>query len=173
MEGARLDADANVLAGPIPIATFTSPASTAVAYSSAANIYLVAWGESGDIHGQRLSSTGSQQDGANGFIISNATDAQTDPSVTFTGTTFVVAWSDRRSGSAQDIYTARVDTGGSVLDSNGVSISPHDGADSLFPQTTFDGMESIMSIDSVTPASAFKQSRRASLFEAMSSSEWD
>ncbi len=50
------------------------------------------------------------------------------PVVSFDGTNYLVAWQDNRTGIDFDIYAARVDTLGNLLDSAGilVSISPND-----------------------------------------------
>jgi len=58
-----------------------------------------------------------------GVVISSAPDNQSDPSVTFDGTNFVVAWTDERNISSRDVYGSRVTTAGSVLDPAGIPIA--------------------------------------------------
>ncbi|UCF78802.1 MAG: hypothetical protein JSW03_00540, partial [Candidatus Eiseniibacteriota bacterium] len=86
--------------------------------------YLVVWtdyrGGFGDIYGARVDTLGSVLDPA-GIPISSAADNQTDPAVAFDGTNYLVVWTDHRSGFS-DVYGARVDTAGTVLDASGVPI---------------------------------------------------
>ena len=56
------------------------------------------------------------------FVVSNAANDQTEPSVAWDGTSFVVAWADRRSG-ASDLYAGRVTAGGTVQDGSGFVVS--------------------------------------------------
>jgi len=128
----------------VAISTTTTPdaATPGVAYSPATGRYLVVWGEGGDIRGQRVTTAGAELDGPTGFVIANATGAQDQPSVTFDGTNFVVVWSDARSGSGKrDIYGARVNVAGVVLDASGALLSPADGFDKRFPKVGFDGVQ--------------------------------
>ena len=81
--------------------------------------YLVTW-SNGDIVGKRVAEDGTVLD-ATAIPISTAAGAQTKPSAAFDGQNFVVAWEDGRSG--VDIYGARVDSDGHVLDSDGFPIA--------------------------------------------------
>jgi len=54
--------------------------------------------------------------------VSNAANDQTEPSVAWDGTSFVVAWADRRSG-AGDLYAGRVTAAGAVQDGSGFVLS--------------------------------------------------
>ena len=84
--------------------------------------YLVVWNDTrsgtGDVYGTRVSASGEILD-ASGFAIANGPDAQQAPDVGFEGAYYVVAWHDRRSGTAFDLYAARVTGGGAVVDPSG------------------------------------------------------
>jgi hypothetical protein len=89
--------------------------------------YLATWadGRSGnqDIYGTRISSAGAVLDGVTtGKPISTAPGDQSFPEVAFNGS-YLVAWIDRRNGSIDQIYGARVATDGTVQDPSGFVIS--------------------------------------------------
>ena len=107
------------------------PASEEQSYSSVAfdsSNYLVVWQDrrSGfqhcDIYGARVTQSGAVLDPI-GITISTAVSYQCAPSVAFDGTDYFVVWHDRRGGSSTDIYGARVNPSGVVLDPEGVIIS--------------------------------------------------
>ena len=58
-----------------------------------------------------------------GLPISTAPGDQGSPSVAFDGNNYFVVWHDYRNGTASDIYGARVDTSGGVVDTVGFPIS--------------------------------------------------
>jgi hypothetical protein len=103
--------------------------------------YLVVWYDdrsgSSDITGARVSQTGTVLDTA-GIAISMAANNQSSPSVAFDGTNYLVVWHDTRSGGYIDIYGARVNPAGTVLDPAGIAISTATYWQS-FPSVTFDG----------------------------------
>jgi hypothetical protein len=109
----------------IPISTTTNNKySPAIAFDG--TNYLVVWEEersdSRDIYGSRVSQNGTVLD-SNGIIISNATNNQRDPAVTFDGTSYFVIWTDYRTISdTPDIYGAKVSPTGALIDSFQVSI---------------------------------------------------
>jgi hypothetical protein len=87
--------------------------------------YFVAWeddrGSDLDIYGTRVDTAGTVLD-PNGFKICPISVAEERlPSVVFDGTNYFVAWTDYRIDG--DIYGARVDTAGTVLDSTGILMS--------------------------------------------------
>jgi len=90
--------------------------------------YLVVWddrrsgGGEANIYGARVSSSGVVLDTA-GIPISLAPSYQTFPRVAYDGANFIAAWMDRRSGSTNDIFGARVSSAGVVLDTAGIAIS--------------------------------------------------
>ena len=78
-----------------------------------------------DVYGARIGAT-AVLDPA-GIAISRASSSQGAPAVAGDGTRFLVAWGDSRNGTA-DVYGARVDAGGNVLDPGGAPISLAPGA---------------------------------------------
>jgi hypothetical protein len=76
-----------------------------------------------DIYAQRVDASGNMQWTANGVVISSATNFQQTPNVVPDGSGgAIIAWSDKRSGSAYDIYAQNVTATGSignVLGTNG------------------------------------------------------
>ncbi|MFE8604299.1 hypothetical protein [Archangium violaceum] len=88
--------------------------------------FLVVWHDtrnnaSGDIYGARVSSAGVLLD-TSGIAISAGSSAEYNPAVTHNGIHFLVVWEDWRSGPV-DIYGARLDSTGAVLDTSGIPIS--------------------------------------------------
>jgi hypothetical protein len=89
--------------------------------------YLVVWHDSRvapeiyDIYGARVDTGGTVLD-ASGIAISTGYTEPWYPKVSFDGTNYIVVWDDRRNGSTNDVYGARVTPGGSVLDTAGVAI---------------------------------------------------
>ncbi len=124
--GARIGADGTLL-DPAGIAI-----STAANYQLAPQVaasgdgFLVVWqdfrnGAHDDVVGARVTAAGSVLD-PQGLLISTALGAQRAPSVAGNVSGYLVVWQDRRSGSGDDIYAARVSLAGSVLDANGLVI---------------------------------------------------
>lgn len=86
--------------------------------------WLVTWidtrrGED-DVFGARVSPGGAVID-PNGIAVSTAAGAQRPWSVAFDGTNYIATWEDRRNGAA-DVYCARVNQSGTVLDPNGIAV---------------------------------------------------
>jgi len=145
--GARLSSGASVLdPGGIAISAVASYQwFPAIAFDG--TNYLVAWddnrgGDSWDIYGARVSASGSVLDPA-GIAISTAANVQGDLAIAFDGTNYLVVWVDLRSGSTYDIYGARVNESGSVLDPAGMAISTVAG-DQELPAIAFDGTDHLV-----------------------------
>lgn len=131
--GARLDTSGVVL-DTNAIAICTAPGDQS--YSSVTfgdPYYFVAWqdgsGSSAHIYGARLDTAGVLLD-TNSIMISS--NQGYDPSVTYDGTNYLVAWSDYAT-----VYCARVDTAGVVLDPMGIVVSPDTAG--IPAATAFDG----------------------------------
>ena len=104
--------------------------------------YFVVWedyrnGDVSDIYGARVTQTGVVLDSV-GLAISTATGDQKALSVTFNGTNYLVVWHDFRNGFYSDIYGARINELGIVLDTNGIAISTA-ADDQYAPSVAFDG----------------------------------
>jgi hypothetical protein len=141
--GARVNQSGVVLdSAGIPISTATyDQYYPSVAFDG--TNYLVVWqsdepDEFYDIDGSRVSPAGVVLD-PEGIQISTATNDQRYPSIAFDGINYFVAWEDERSGSfIYDIYGARVNQSGVVLDPAGISISIATN-DQHYPSVAFDG----------------------------------
>jgi hypothetical protein len=87
--------------------------------------FLVAWSDwvsavTWDIRATRVTPAAAVLDTP--FVVSNAANDQIEPSLAWDGTSFVVAWADRRSGSG-DVYAGRVTAAGTVQDGSGFVLS--------------------------------------------------
>lgn len=105
--------------------------------------YLVAWTDTRngnpDVYGARVQMDGTVLDPA-GFAISTAGGNQGSPSIAFDGTNFMVVWGDTRNNSNGDIYGARVDQNGIVIDTLGIEILKDANSQSM-PKVAFDGSQ--------------------------------
>ena len=102
--------------------------------------YLVVWEDSrngySDIYGTRVNQSGNILDTA-GIAISTDTNRQIWPSISFDGVNYLVVWEDYRNVYS-DIYGARVNQSGGVLDTTEITIST--AVDSQYsPAVAFDG----------------------------------
>jgi hypothetical protein len=85
--------------------------------------YLVVWERHGSsIWGARVSQSGVVLDSA-GIPISNPPGYSRAPALAFDGTDYLVVWEDERNYAKYDIYGARVNVEGVVLDPAGIPIS--------------------------------------------------
>ncbi len=85
--------------------------------------YFVVWESNTDIFGRFVNTSGSISD--SNLAICVAADSQAHTSVEFDGLNYWVVWQDHRNGE-WDIYGARVDTAGNVLEEFPVSLQPGD-----------------------------------------------
>jgi large repetitive protein len=106
--------------------------------------YLVVWEDfrngpdNSEIYGTRISQTGLVIDPM-GIAISTAIYWQWSPAIAFDGTNYLVTWEDERNNSFYDIYGARINQSGIVLDPAGIAILT-DSLDQRFPSIAFDGI---------------------------------
>jgi MYXO-CTERM domain-containing protein len=89
--------------------------------------YLVVWEDyrnvstGADLYGARVAPNGSVLD-ASGQPLIQAASNQTQPALARLGSQYLLAWQDLRSGNL-DVYAARVDAAGSVLDASGLPVT--------------------------------------------------
>ncbi|HEX8705149.1 MAG TPA: Ig-like domain-containing protein, partial [Myxococcaceae bacterium] len=139
--GARVSAAGTVLdAGGFTVSRSpNSQSNPAVAFDG--TNYLVVWqdnrGNGLDIYGVRVSGAGTVLD-PSGLPISTAVGHQRNPALVFNGSTYFIAWEDLRGGLASDIYAARVNPSGAVLDPNGLEICKRGGTQEN-PAVSHDG----------------------------------
>jgi hypothetical protein len=96
--------------------------------------YFVVWsdlrgGLDYDIYGARVSPAGIVLD-TSGIPIPTAPNSQYNPSIAFDGTDYLVTWQDNRSGVDLDVYGAKLNPSGVVVDTFAVSVQP---GDQLYP----------------------------------------
>jgi PASTA domain-containing protein len=140
VEGARVACDGSVLdSSPITVsAAASSPLTPAVGFGD--STFMVAWadqGSAGGAYAARVSTAGLVLD-PNGIPIS--TSGAGHPSIAFDGANYLVGW--ERSGASSsrlDLYAARVDTSGGVLDLEGRPIDRLAPSDQDKPVMAFDG----------------------------------
>ncbi|MBN2320611.1 MAG: hypothetical protein JXR49_16145 [Acidobacteria bacterium] len=103
--------------------------------------HLVVWQEGNDAWegDSRIMGLIIKDDGtySSSFVISNMDDVQERPVVTTDGINFLVLWQDFRNGTDYDIYGARVDASGHVLDPSGIAIGTGTG-NQCIPSVAFD-----------------------------------
>ncbi|MDI6809753.1 MAG: hypothetical protein QME66_12345 [Candidatus Eisenbacteria bacterium] len=135
----RLLAQADTVGFPISTARYTQH-HPAVAFSKTS--YFVVWQDSRngpyDIYGSRVKVDGTAID-TSGILVASGASYQNSPAIAFdrTNDNYLVVWADARVGN-YDIYGARVDTFGVVLDSDPIKICSASG-DQLNPKVAFDG----------------------------------
>jgi hypothetical protein len=90
------------------------------------NGYLAVWSEArswtGDIYASRIPPEGTAVDGT-GIAVSTATNSQVRPQVAWNGTVHFVVWVDYRTNESE-AYGARITAAGTVLDPDGIRVSP-------------------------------------------------
>lgn|GEM_PF-830955 len=99
--------------------------------------YLASWEEDGDIYGARVNRSGELLD-STAFPICRAEENQDHPAVAWDGENFLAVWEDSRNQNL-DIYGARIDSLGQVLDSLSLAIRVDPGTDQRRPSIGFDG----------------------------------
>lgn len=110
--------------------------------ASTGTVSLVAWydrrnGATADIYGSRVTPQAQVLDPAGIPICVDAAE-QRDPSVAFDGVNFLVTWEDQRNQDSGDIYGARVNQSGALLDPAGITVSREANAQTL-TALAFDG----------------------------------
>jgi hypothetical protein len=140
--GARIDGQGTVLdVGGVPIGTATSEDGEPAVASNGTD-YLVVWVANGvNVYGRRVDGSGQPMGPI--FPISTGTGVQDDPAVASDGSGWLVTWTDTRGVSRPDIYGARVDAGGKVLDPSGLRIGGAAG-EQIASSVAFDGQRYVV-----------------------------
>jgi hypothetical protein len=101
---------------------------------------FVVWGDhrglDADVYGARVHDHYVIDPG--GIVVSCNPGPKWYPSAAFDGTNYLVVWQDHRNGLDYDIYAARVDRFGMILDPSSIPICTEPG-DQMFPSVAFDG----------------------------------
>lgn len=102
--------------------------------------YLIVWQDnrnsSYDIYGVRIDTSGIVIDTSAFGIVTMGNDLEY-PKITFNGKHYFLVWEDYRAGNS-DIYSARVDTSGLLIDTTNIPISTYS-RDEYNPSIVFDG----------------------------------
>jgi hypothetical protein len=121
--------------------------------------YAVTWqdrrdGSDYEIYLSRVTVDGTVVD-SGGVIVSDAADDQLYPAIVFNNRQFLVVWQDIRGSNDYDIYGARVDQSGTVLDPSGLTVSSaqHDQVVPALCSTSFGQV--LIAYSSFTPPPAF------------------
>jgi hypothetical protein len=97
--------------------------------SSAGGTALVSWADGHDIRARRIQLDGTALDPSAGFPVSTASNNQFAPESGWDGGRWIVAWNDYRAhtnpldGCVGDLYAARVEAGGTVVDPAGLPVA--------------------------------------------------
>jgi hypothetical protein len=135
--GTRVNQEGQVLdtTGLIISASATTESNPSVAFDG--TNYLVVWQvgyDTCDIYGALVNINGGA---LNRFLISTGTNNQINPAVAFDGTNYLVVWQKLHRSSNYDIYGARVDQQGAILDPGFAITSFTQNQES--PSVAFDG----------------------------------
>jgi hypothetical protein len=134
-DGARLDSTA------VPVCTAPGDQTWPVV-ARGCSTFLAAWvderNDESDIYATRMNDEGVVLD-TEGLLVCGASGHQWSPAAAFDGTNWLVVWSDQR-GTTSDVYAARVDETGRILDPSGIAVSAAAQAQ-LNPSVTFDGSD--------------------------------
>jgi hypothetical protein len=142
--GARVDLSGNVLdPNGIRLAhasSFQSYVRPSVAFDGIN--YLAGWQSNNPyrLYGARVDTHGVVLD-VPGFAVCSGTGGlPMDPKITFGGSYYLIVWDENRIGPYTDIWGARIDTSGTVLDPNGFNITyTHTDTLNLLPTANYDG----------------------------------
>jgi hypothetical protein len=118
--------------------------------------FFVVWADSvggtdWDIRGARVDTAGGVLDSV-AIVVSGEMGNQILPSVAFEGTDYLVVWQDYRNGDGSDIFGARVDTLGNVIDSLGLELV-NESFDRMRPALTVgDAGQILLTFDGFEPS---------------------
>gem|GEM_PF-1753827 len=136
----RLNSTGGLLGSAFPISSASINSSPTAAWNGSE--YLVAFDSSNaassyDVFARRITAAGSVTD-AQDIVLTFGANAEQSVAAASNGTHYFVAWSDNRNGVDYDIYGARLERDGTVLDPTALSISTAIGEQSS-PKVASDG----------------------------------
>ncbi|MGB9669262.1 MAG: hypothetical protein ACPL0B_02640, partial [Anaerolineales bacterium] len=104
--------------------------------------YFVVWVMGSDLYGARVRQDGVVLDSSGIQISVGSVSPYNPPSIAFDGSKYFVCWVDGRNGN-YDIYGARIQSDGVLIDTNGIAISINPSTQ-YSPSCTFDGINYII-----------------------------
>lgn len=112
-----------------------------------------------DVHAMRVLTDGTFPDAPNGFVVSAATDRQAEPGVAWDGADYCAVWQDKRNAltffdERTDIYGARIDAAGTVLDPSGFPVETSTLPEAL-PVVVSDGTSTLLASSVFEDAAPF------------------
>ena len=124
---ARVGSDGSVL-DTLGFAVSTAGNSQSSPSVSGSGSFMVSWGDARsypdyNIYGTRVTRAGVVLD-PSGLAVSTAGGSQQTPMVAWGDTNWLVSWNDGRGDNSWAVYSARVGTGGTVIDPDGIHTSP-------------------------------------------------
>lgn len=137
ISGIRLDTLGNVLDSSSLVISTACDAQFSGSSAWSGSSYLAIWEENHDMYGARIDRFGNLLDSAM-IRISSAPEDQEAPSLTWGDGKFLAVWEDFRYLNF-DIYGARIDSSGKVLDTLGLPIEVDSTSDQRHPEISFDG----------------------------------
>ncbi len=143
--GTRVSADGVVLdPSALRVDTGSAPIGRNQALAWNGTHFLVVWTDLrndpyGDLYGARVTPDGGVVD-VTGFPISSGPKGQSNASIAWDGTEFLVAWTEFDSSTFDtDVRAARVTAGGAVLDPNGIVVATSPTAREESPSVSWNG----------------------------------
>jgi hypothetical protein len=137
ISGARIDTLGEVLDTTSLVVSTSCVAQISVSSAWSGSSYLAIWEEDGDIYGTRVDWSENILDSA-ALEICPADEDQDHPTIAWGQESFLAVWEDLRNQSL-DIYGARIDSLGQILDSLCLPIRVDPGSDQRRPSIGFDG----------------------------------
>jgi len=137
ISGARIDTLGEVLDTASFVISTGCDAQVSASSAWSGSCYVAIWEENGDIYGARVDRSGNVLDSA-ALEICPAQEDQNHPAIAWGQESFLAVWDDLRNQNL-DIYGARIDSLGQVLDSLGLPIRLDSGLDQRRPTIAFDG----------------------------------
>ena len=137
ISGIRIDTLAEVLDSSQVVISVACDAQFSASSAWCGSFYLTIWEENQDVYGARLDRFGDLLDSVT-IRICSAPEEQKAPSLAWGEESFLAVWEDFRNGNF-DIYSARIDSSGDVLDTLSLPIQVDSTSDQRYPEVAFDG----------------------------------